>query len=71
MDEHTRKCVVLKVAFSITSEDLIDTFVDLLATLGVPGDLCSDNAKNSWLISGERGWRRIGTRRLFQRQPAA
>jgi putative transposase len=43
VDEHTRECLALKVARSITSEDLIDTVAELLAMRGVPENLRSDN----------------------------
>jgi len=43
MDEHTRECLALKVARSITSEDVIDTLAELFAMRGVPRCVRSDN----------------------------
>ena len=43
VDEHTRECLALKVARSITSEDVIDTLAELFAMRGVPGCIRSDN----------------------------
>lgn len=43
IDEHTRECLALKVARSITAEDLIDTMAELLAMRGVPENIRSDN----------------------------
>jgi putative transposase len=43
VDEHTRERLALKVARSITSEELIDTVAELLAMLSVPENLRSDN----------------------------
>src|SRR5262249_20048062 len=43
VDEHTRECLALKVARSITSEDVIDTLAELFAIRGVPGHVRSDN----------------------------
>ena len=43
VDEHTRECLALKVARSITSEDVIDTLAELFAIRGVPKCIRSDN----------------------------
>ena len=43
VDEHTRECLALKVARSITSEDVIDTLAELFAMRGVPRHIRSDN----------------------------
>ena len=43
VDEHTRECLALKVARSITSEDVIDTLAELFAMRGVPRCVRSDN----------------------------
>ena len=42
-DEYTRECLCLKVARSITSEDVIDTLAELFAMRGVPEHIRSDN----------------------------
>ena len=42
-DEFTRESLALKVARSITSEDVIDTLAELFAMRGVPGHIRSDN----------------------------
>jgi len=43
VDEHTRECLALKVARSITSEDVIDTLAELFAMRGMPRCVRSDN----------------------------
>lgn len=43
VDEYTRECLALKVARSITSEDVIDTLAELFAMRGVPRCIRSDN----------------------------
>lgn len=43
VDEYTRECLALKVARSITSEDVIDTLAELFAMRGVPKHIRSDN----------------------------
>jgi putative transposase len=43
VDEYTRECLALKVANSITSEDVIDTLAELFAMRGVPRHIRSDN----------------------------
>lgn len=40
VDEYTRGCLALKVAGSITSEDVIDTLAELFAMRGVPLSPC-------------------------------
>jgi len=43
IDEYTRECLALKVARSITSENVLDTLAELFAMRGVPGAIRSDN----------------------------
>lgn len=43
VDEYTRECLTLKVARSITSEDVIDTLAELFSMRGVPKHIRSDN----------------------------
>jgi len=43
VDEYTRECLTLKVARSITSQDVIDTLAELFAMRGVPRCIRSDN----------------------------
>lgn len=43
VDEYTRRCLTIKVARSITSEDAIDTLAELFAMFGVPKRLRCDN----------------------------
>ncbi len=43
VDEYTRECLALKVARSITSEDVIDALAELFAMRGVPSAVRSDN----------------------------
>jgi transposase InsO family protein len=43
VDEFTRECLCLKVARSITSEDVLDTLAELFAMHGVPRHIRSDN----------------------------
>lgn len=43
VDEYTRECLCLKVARSITSEDVIDTLAELFSMRGVPDHIRSDN----------------------------
>ena len=43
VDEHTRECLALQPARSITSNDVIDTLAGLFAKRGVPKHIRSDN----------------------------
>ena len=51
VDEYTRESLCLKVARSITSEDVLDTLAELFAMRGVPNHIRSDNG--SEFIHGE------------------
>jgi putative transposase len=55
IDEHTRECVALKVARSITSEDVIDTLAELFAMRGVPRHIRSDNGPE-FVAAAIRRW---------------
>lgn len=62
VDEYTRECLALKVARSITAEDVLDTLAELFAMRGVPRHIRSDNgsefiarAIQRWLAQTEVG----------------
>ena len=55
VDEHTRECLALKVARSITSEDVIDTLAELFAMRGVPRHIRSDNGPE-FIAAAIRRW---------------
>jgi putative transposase len=55
VDEYTRECLALKVARSITSEDVIDTLAELFAMRGVPKCVRSDNGPE-FIAQAIRGW---------------
>ena len=63
MDEHTRESLALKVARSITSEDVIDTLAELFAMRGVPRCVRSDNGPESSPRRLGIGLRRPASRR--------
>ncbi len=65
VDEHTRECLALKVARSITSEDLIDTVAELLAMRGVPENVRSDNGPE-FVAEKLRAWlAQVGVRTRY------
>ncbi|MCH8013565.1 MAG: IS3 family transposase [Candidatus Dadabacteria bacterium] len=43
IDEYTRKCLAIRVGFSLKSDDVLDTLSTLFITEGVPGYIRSDN----------------------------
>ena len=43
MDEHTRKCLAIKVARRIRSDDVLHTLTDLFVMHGIPAHIRSDN----------------------------
>lgn len=55
IDEFTRECLALKVARSITSEDVLDTLAELFAMRGVPGAIRSDNGPE-FIAQALRDW---------------
>ena len=55
VDEHTRECLALKVARSITSQDVIDTLAELFAMRGVPRHIRSDNGPE-FIATAIRHW---------------
>lgn len=55
VDEHTRECLALKVARSITSEDVIDTLAELFVRRGVPACIRSDNGPE-FIAQTIQGW---------------
>lgn len=55
LDEFTRECLALKVARSITSEDVLDTLAELFAMRGVPGAIRSDNGPE-FVARAVRDW---------------
>jgi len=55
IDEFTRECLVLKVARSITSEDVIEFFQGLFVAHGVPTHIRSDNGPE-FIAEGLRAW---------------
>lgn len=55
VDEYTRECLTLKVDRSITSEDVIDTLVELFSMRGVPRYIRSDNGPE-FVAKAIRDW---------------
>lgn len=55
IDEYTRECLVLKVARSITSEDVLETLAELFALRSVPVAIRSDNGPE-FIAQAIRGW---------------
>jgi transposase InsO family protein len=65
VDEHTRECLALKVARSITSEDVIDTLAELLAMRGVPRHIRSDNGPEFIAAAIRRWLGQVGVEALY------
>lgn len=55
VDEYTRECLALKVARSLTSEDVLDTLAELFAMRGVPQAIRSDNGPE-FIAQAIREW---------------
>ena len=65
VDEYTRECLTLKVNRSITSEDVIDTLVELFAMRGVPQHIRSDNGPE-FIAKAIRRWtEQLGIETLY------
>jgi putative transposase len=65
VDEHTRECLSLKVARSITSEDVIDTLAELFAMRGVPKHIRSDNGPEFIALAIRRWLGQVGVEALY------
>jgi transposase InsO family protein len=65
VDEYTRECLALKVARSITSENVIDTLAELLAMRGVPGAIRSDNGPEFVAHAIRRWLGQVGVEALY------
>ena len=65
IDEYTRECLVLKVARSITSEDVIDTLAELFAMRGVPRCIRSDNGPEFVANKLQRWLRKLRIEALY------
>lgn len=58
VDEYTRECLTLKVGWSMTSEDMIDTLAELFALRGVPRNIRSDNGPE-FIAKAIRDWLKL------------
>jgi transposase InsO family protein len=65
VDEHTRECLALKVARSITSEDVIDTLAELFAMRGVPRHIRSDNGPEFIAVAIRQWLGRVNVEALY------
>jgi transposase InsO family protein len=65
VDEYTRECLALKVARSITSEDVIDTLAELFAMRGVPRHIRSDNGPEFIAAAIRRWLEQVGIGALY------
>jgi len=65
VDEHTRECLALVVARSITAETALDVLAELFRTRGVPEHLRSDNGPE-FIAKALRQWlARVGVSTLY------
>ena len=65
VDEFTRECLTLKVARSITSEDVIDALAELFAMRGVPAHIRSDNGPEFVAHAIQRWLAQVGVQTLY------
>jgi len=65
VDEFTRECLCLKVARSITSEDVIDALAELFAMRGVPQHVRSDNGPEFIALAIQKWLHRVGVQTLY------
>jgi transposase InsO family protein len=65
VDEFTRECLCLKVARTITSEDVIEALAELFAMRGVPQHIRSDNGPE-FIAQAIRRWlEQVGVQTLY------
>lgn len=65
IDEFTRECLCLKVARSITSEDVIDALAELFAMRGVPQHIRSDNGPEFVAAAIQKWLGQVGVETLY------
>jgi putative transposase len=65
VDEYTRECLALKVARSITAEEVIDTLAELFAIRGVPSHIRSDNGPEFIAQAIQRWLGQLGVKALY------
>jgi putative transposase len=65
VDEFTRECLTLKVARSITSEDVVDALAELFAMRGVPAFIRSDNGPEFVAHAIRRWLEQVGVKALY------
>jgi transposase InsO family protein len=65
VDEFTRECLTLKVARSITSEDVIDALAELFAMRGVPRHIRSDNGPEFIALAIQRWLAQVNVQTLY------
>lgn len=65
VDEFTRECLCLKVARSITSEDVIDALAELFAMRGVPELVRSDNGPEFIALAIQKWLGQVGVETLY------
>jgi transposase InsO family protein len=65
VDEFTRECLCLKVARSITSDDVIDSLAELFAMRGVPEHIRSDNGPEFVAQAIQRWLAQVGVQTLY------
>jgi len=58
IDEYTRKCLAIRVGFSLKADDVLDTLSTLFITEGIPEYIRSDNG-SEFTVKATREW--IGT----------
>ena len=65
MDEHSRECLALRVARTLTSQDVLEQLGELFITRGLPGQIRSDNGPE-FTAKAVRNWlKRLGVQTLF------
>lgn len=65
VDEFTRECLTLKVARSVTSEDVIDALAELFAMRGVPRHVRSDNGSEFIALAIQKWLGQVGVQTLY------
>lgn len=65
IDEHTRKCLAIKVARRLNSKDVLEVLGDLMIARGVPDNIRSDNG-SEFTAKAVRDWLgKIGVKTLY------
>ncbi len=65
INEYSRECLAIDVAWNLRSDDVFAQLAWLMGTRGVPGHICSDNGAEFTAKAVRRWLGRVGVKTLY------